>query len=146
REAAGGRTIVGSGERPVVCCARSVEGEIAMSLLVFAAGALIQISTPEPAEPPAPVATPVPAPAPADSSALLDKMAGAAGETIESITDYYQRMTVPVTIEGQGPFRFMIDTGAQATVVTRGLSDRLGLKPLGSATVVGMASAQRVQL
>ncbi len=117
-----------------------------MSLLVFAAGALIQISTPEPAEPPAPVATPVPAPTPADSAALLDKMAGAAGETIESMTDYYQRMTVPVTIEGQGPFRFMIDTGAQATVVTRGLSDRLGLKPLGHATVVGMASSQQVQL
>ncbi|RXZ66637.1 hypothetical protein ETX26_02140 [Pelagerythrobacter rhizovicinus] len=73
-------------------------------------------------------------------------MAGAGGETIESMTDYYERMTVPVTIGGEGPFRFMIDTGAQATVVTRGLSERLGLKPLGNATVIGMASSRQVQL
>ncbi|WP_225425456.1 aspartyl protease family protein [Pelagerythrobacter rhizovicinus] len=117
-----------------------------MSLLVLAAGALIQISTPDPAEPPAPVSTPVADPAPVETSALLDKMAGAGGETIESMTDYYERMTVPVTIGGEGPFRFMIDTGAQATVVTRGLSERLGLKPLGNATVIGMASSRQVQL
>ena len=27
-------------------------------------------------------------------------------------------MTVPVTIHGLGPFRFLIDTGAQATVLS----------------------------
>jgi predicted aspartyl protease len=67
-------------------------------------------------------------------------------QTLDIGADQYSRMTVPVTIEGQGPFRFMIDTGAQATVVTRGLSDRLGLKSLGHATVVGMASRRQVDL
>lgn len=67
-------------------------------------------------------------------------------EIVQSGTDGYDRMTVPVTIEGQGPFRFMIDTGAQATVVTRALRDRLGLRTLGHATLVGMAATKQVEL
>lgn len=67
-------------------------------------------------------------------------------ELIEGQTDYYSRMTVPVTIEGEGPFRFMIDTGAQATVVTRGLTEKLNLMPNGSAIVVGMGSRVPAQL
>jgi predicted aspartyl protease len=69
-----------------------------------------------------------------------------ASEIVEGRTDRYERMTVPVTIAGQGPFRFMIDTGAQATVVTRGLRDRLGLPSLGQATLVGMAARMQVEL
>ncbi|QYU68531.1 retroviral-like aspartic protease family protein [Leptolyngbya sp. 15MV] len=65
---------------------------------------------------------------------------------LDATADRYDRMTVPVTIEGQGPFQFMIDTGAQATVVTRQLGDRLGLRPAGRATVVGMASRVPVDL
>lgn len=123
---------------------RLSERETAMPLLALAAGALIQMSSPEPAA--APIPTPTPAPAPSESPSLLDQFAGANGDTIESMTDYHQRMTVPVTIEGHGPYRFMIDTGAQATVVARGVSETLGLKSLGKATVVGMASAQVVDL
>lgn len=70
----------------------------------------------------------------------------AASEIVASETDRYNRMTVPVTIEGQGPFRFMIDTGAQATVVTRALRDRLGLPSLGHATLVGMAARKQVEV
>jgi predicted aspartyl protease len=55
-------------------------------------------------------------------------------------------MTVPVTIEGEGPFHFLIDTGAQATVVTRGLRDRLRLPTAGRATLVGMAARKQVEL
>ncbi len=69
-----------------------------------------------------------------------------ASEIVEGSTDRYERMTVPVTIDGKGPFRFMIDTGAQATVVTRGLRDRLGLPSLGRATLVGMAASKEVEL
>ncbi|WP_095012712.1 retroviral-like aspartic protease family protein [Tsuneonella mangrovi] len=60
--------------------------------------------------------------------------------------DPYMRMTVPVTIEGQGPFQFMVDTGAQATVVTPELRDQLKLPSLGTAIVVGMASTKQVEL
>jgi len=74
---------------------------------------------------------------------------GTATQTDEIIqTDYetYNRMTIPVTIDGQGPFRFMIDTGAQATVVTRGMEEQLKLAPLGQAMLVGMASREMVDL
>lgn len=57
----------------------------------------------------------------------------------------YRRMTVPVTIGGQGPFRFMIDTGAQATVLSRSLAERLQLNDRETATLVGMASRERVE-
>lgn len=67
-------------------------------------------------------------------------------EIIISTPDRYERMTVPVTVGGEGPFQFMIDTGSQATVVTRGLSDKLHLEIVGTATVVGMASREPVQL
>lgn len=67
-------------------------------------------------------------------------------EVVEAQQDYYRRMTVPVTIDGKGPYRFMIDTGAQATVLTRKVSDQHQLKPLGQAVVVGMASRETVDL
>ena len=67
-------------------------------------------------------------------------------EVIEATSERYERMTVPVTIEGQGPFRFMIDTGAEATVITRGMEERLQLQHAGTAMLVGMASVQQVEL
>lgn len=70
----------------------------------------------------------------------------ASGELVEGQADQHKRLTVPVTIEGEGPFQFMIDTGSQATVVTRGLTERLQLQPAGNATVVGMASSKAVDL
>ena len=57
----------------------------------------------------------------------------------------FQRMTVSVTIQGQGPFDFMIDTGAQATVLSRALAERLQLNARGRATLVGMASSKLVE-
>ncbi|GGD87508.1 hypothetical protein GCM10011515_03830 [Tsuneonella deserti] len=68
------------------------------------------------------------------------------GEIVSGQTDRYSRMTVPIRIEGQGPFRFMIDTGAQATVVTRALRDKLGFASLGQATLVSMAARRQVEI
>ncbi|WP_052768921.1 retroviral-like aspartic protease family protein [Aurantiacibacter marinus] len=56
-----------------------------------------------------------------------------------------RRMTVPVTIMGQGPFRFMVDTGAQATVLSSELAERLQLNERDSALLVGMASSRSVE-
>ncbi len=67
-------------------------------------------------------------------------------ELIKLQQERYERVTVPVTIKGQGPFRFMVDTGAQATVVSSALADRLGLTERSPATVVGMASRAAVQI
>ncbi|MGI8944387.1 MAG: retroviral-like aspartic protease family protein [Qipengyuania sp.] len=59
-------------------------------------------------------------------------------------SDRYQRATVPVTISGQGPYRFFIDTGAQATVVSHKIVNDLQLQPSGRARVVAMGSVQEV--
>ncbi|MEO5938270.1 MAG: aspartyl protease family protein [Sphingomonas sp.] len=37
------------------------------------------------------------------------------------------RMTVPVQVDGKGPYAFIIDTGAERSVVSRELADTLGL-------------------
>ncbi|UVI39456.1 aspartyl protease family protein [Qipengyuania spongiae] len=58
--------------------------------------------------------------------------------------DRYERMTVPVTIAGRGPYRFMVDTGSQATVVTPRIVEDLALQPDGQALVVGMGSSALV--
>lgn len=58
--------------------------------------------------------------------------------------DRTDRMTVPVRVAEQGPFHFLIDTGAQNTVLSRGLATQLGLRPSARATIVGVAGTQAV--
>lgn len=88
------------------------------------------------------------------AAALATSLTGAAAqapptdsrvEVLEIERERFQRMTVPVTIQGQGPFDFLIDTGAQATVLSRTLADQLQLHDRGSATLVGMASSVTVE-
>lgn len=43
--------------------------------------------------------------------------------------DHEDRMTVPVAIAGAGPFAFIIDTGAQRSVISQQLARQLGLPP-----------------
>jgi predicted aspartyl protease len=45
------------------------------------------------------------------------------------------RVIAPVWVNGQGPFRFIIDTGANRTVLSTGLAARLGLSPHGVGQV-----------
>ena len=59
--------------------------------------------------------------------------------------DPYDRMTVPVTIGGSGPFHFLVDTGAEQTVISRELADALQLKRGRAAKVVGIASRKLVE-
>src|SRR5687767_11073055 len=66
-------------------------------------------------------------------------------ETLDLQTERYRRLTVPVTIGEHGPFRFMIDTGAQATVVSRELADQLQLFDREPATLIGMASVRQIE-
>lgn len=55
-----------------------------------------------------------------------------------------ERMTVPVQIAGAGPFRFVIDTGAERTVISRQLAATLGLSPATGVTLVTMSGRTRV--
>lgn len=60
--------------------------------------------------------------------------------------DGYNRLTVPVSIGNQGPFDFLVDTGAQATVVSRELADRLALNERSPGKLVGMASSRPIEV
>lgn len=66
-------------------------------------------------------------------------------EVIAAGSDGNARMTVPVRIGGAGPFRFLLDTGAQNTVVSRDLATRLNLPADRNATLVGVAGTLAVQ-
>ena len=68
------------------------------------------------------------------------------GDILAITRDRHHRMTVPVQISGEGPFDFMVDTGAQATVVTPKLSERFAMTPTGTATLVGMSSKAQVTM
>lgn len=54
------------------------------------------------------------------------------------------RMTVPVEIAGAGPFRFVIDTGAQRTVISRELAGKLGLPSGRTVRLTGMTGSEEV--
>lgn len=66
-------------------------------------------------------------------------------QTIKLDPDAHERLTVAVTIEGQGPFDFLIDTGAQSTVLSRELADRLQLTDRMPATLVGLVSRMPIE-
>ena len=65
-------------------------------------------------------------------------------EVIDTGKDKALRMTVPVMVNGQGPFQFVIDTGADRSVISRELAQRLGLKEDGTATLHSIGGQSRV--
>jgi predicted aspartyl protease len=69
---------------------------------------------------------------------LVTEGSTAAAETLTTGEDSSNRMTVPIMINGQGPFRFIIDTGSSSSVVSREVADRLMLPVGKKARVVSM--------
>ena len=49
-------------------------------------------------------------------------------ETIESENTVDNRVTIPVSIDGRGPFDFIVDTGSERTVISRELANTLELR------------------
>jgi predicted aspartyl protease len=64
---------------------------------------------------------------------------------VASSADVAGRVTVPVRINGEGPFAFVIDTGANRTVLSEELAARLSLPPMGSAPVHGIVGVEPAQ-
>lgn len=95
----------------------------AFALGLMAAGLLPSMAFAQ-HEPPA--VTPLPAPAPADSVVAVS-------------SDASDRMTVPVMLNGAGPFPFVIDTGSNRTVVSDALAGQLGL-PAGETLQIRAAT------
>ncbi|MEP0392428.1 MAG: retroviral-like aspartic protease family protein [Erythrobacter sp.] len=81
-----------------------------------------------------------------EAEAIAPDFSDPATEILDLDVDRARRFTVPVMIEGAGPFDFMIDTGSQATAVTHQINRNLALTPSGTATLVGMASRRPVDL
>ncbi|MEZ5957331.1 MAG: retropepsin-like aspartic protease [Hyphomonadaceae bacterium] len=50
-------------------------------------------------------------------------------------SDRLGRVVAPVTVNGQGPFRFIVDTGANRSALSPELAARLGLTPHGAENV-----------
>lgn len=59
--------------------------------------------------------------------------------------DAHQRLTVPVTLAGSGPYRFLVDTGADRTVVSRQLAGRLELVSGPGGTLHSVTGTSPVQ-
>lgn len=79
---------------------------------------------------------PAPAPVPAVST-------DEAGETdVLSYDNKGNLMAVPVTVRGQGPYAFLVDSGAERTVISRELADKLALEPGKNVRVHSMTEAK----
>lgn len=98
-----------------------------LSRRALAGMAAVLVAIPLAAQEPVPVA-------PADPSEIL--------ELDESAGD---RMTVAVGIGGRGPYRFLVDTGSERTVISRELAQSLGLQPGRSVIVHSMSEASRIE-
>lgn len=81
------------------------------------------------------------APQPVDAPAAD---APVAPPQIVAFGDEETRMTVPVSIAAAGPFRFVVDTGAERTVISRELATTLGLPEGRAVRVTGMADTADV--
>lgn len=88
----------------------------------------------QPPPPPPVVSDPVAAePAPLTPEALV---------LLDLSEDDGRRMRVPVKVDGRGPFPFLVDTGADHSVLSQELARSLDLPAAGFAKVNGIAGAQ----
>jgi predicted aspartyl protease len=85
----------------------------------------------------APLSAQAPAPAGTEPRIVVD-------EPIDLTLDRTERMTVPVSIDGRGPYSFIVDTGAERTVIARELARELGLAAGRTATVFSMTEESRI--
>lgn len=65
-------------------------------------------------------------------------------EVVQGVPDAHARMTVEVAVHGIGPYRFLIDTGSQRTVVSTALASSLSLAPGPQVRVMGIAGIHEV--
>ena len=59
--------------------------------------------------------------------------------------DAYGRLRAPVFINGAGPFEFIVDTGANGSVVARAVADRLDLPRSGEMLLRGVTGSEKAR-
>ncbi|WP_206757822.1 aspartyl protease family protein [Sphingomonas sp. CFBP 13706] len=103
---------------------------------------LLIISAPAAAQQTAPDPIPQAAAPPAYAAPVDD--AASAANTVMLFGQDESRMTVPVSIAGTSPQKFVVDTGAQRTVISRELAAVLRLAPGRIVRVTGMTGSDSV--
>lgn len=68
-----------------------------------------------------------------------------AGTVLDYGQDLAERMTVPVSIGGRGPYRFIVDTGAERTAIAEDLAEDLNLGLGARARLHSMTEVSRIQ-
>lgn len=63
---------------------------------------------------------------------------------IGTTKDRFSRVTAPIYIDGQGPFQFLVDTGANRSCISEALAERLGL-PDGPKVSLHTVAGQRMR-
>lgn len=92
--------------------------------------------------------TPVPVDPPAEQQrfikrAIIDDTLEVTGETVAA-KQIETRMAIDVTVNGRGPFRFFVDSGADRSVVSGTLAARLGLPPGPTVRLHSMGATQDI--
>jgi predicted aspartyl protease len=107
---------------------------VSLTLLAFPASAA---AAPDPVAPPASDAPLIP-------TAMVDNSLEITGEEIDA-EQKRNRLFIDVRINDQGPFRFLVDSGADRSVVGSGLADRLRLPAGEDVRLQGMAGQATVR-
>jgi hypothetical protein len=72
----------------------------------------------------------------------LDPLPYTPPSSVAAAVDLYRRMTAPIRVNGRGPYRFVVDTGSNQTVISRELASELGLVAGDPAPLNGVAGVQ----
>ena len=82
--------------------------------------------------------------APAISEAQLDDTLTVVGDELDA-KQLRSRLNVNVHINDRGPYRFVVDSGADTSVVSETLANQLGLPSLAPAMMIGMTETRLVK-
>lgn len=107
---------------------------VSLTLLAFPA---LAAAAPDPVAPPASDAPLIP-------TATVDNSLEITGEEIDA-EQKRNRLFIDVRVNDQGPFRFLVDSGADRSVVGSGLADRLQLPAGEDVRLQGMAGQATVR-
>jgi predicted aspartyl protease len=112
-----------------------VSGRVVMRTIGLSFAFTLGLASGAVAQTPAPAALPAPAVAvsPEDAAEI-------AAAILAASQDSHARMTVPVMIDGKGPYNFVVDTGSERTAIAEDLALQLGL-PKGKPVMVHAANA-----
>lgn len=61
---------------------------------------------------------------------------------LAAVADICRRMTAPVEVDGKGPFAFVVDSGANQSVIATEIAAKLGMTPGESKPLNGVAGVQ----